>query len=130
MTLTDLEADDSTFSVFSSYPNNNVWVIRTEDNRRILVSLMIFDSEASFDFPQAREGEDFTNSSATILWWNERACPPHVLSVGNAMWLKFGENDINPSSGFSLSAQSVPSGKYTHCYECQKTKTRQNISWQ
>ena len=123
MNLTDLEAYESTFRVFPSYPNNNVWVIRTKDNQRILVSLMVFDSEASFDFPQAREGEDFTNSSATILWWNERVCPPHVLSIGNMMWIKFVANYINPTSGFSLSARSVPTGKNKCCFVRQTSNS-------
>ena len=110
-----LEANELVLLSSPLYPDNYpvnldiTWIIRTEQHRWIRIDFIAFDTERNYDFFEAGDGADFSNSSTALFWWSGPNLPPRLLSNGNVMWLRFTSDYIFTRSGFSLMAQSVSS---------------------
>ncbi|XP_022083511.1 uncharacterized protein LOC110975370 isoform X2 [Acanthaster planci] len=111
----NLGTNESTLVSSPSYPNNYpnnldvVWIIQTVGNWRILIEFIAFNTESRYDFLQAGDGGNFSNSSTALFRVSGSNLPTRLLSVGNVMWLRFMSDQSVNMSGFSLSAQSVSS---------------------
>ena len=118
--LVYISANDSVQINSPLHPNNYTngidvtWVIQTEEDRKIHISFIDFDTQSGYDFLMAGDGND-TSLNQFFTWSGSREAPD-LLSSGNQMWLRFTTNGSVTRNGFLLTASSVPStGKLLKC---------------
>ena len=94
-----------------NYPNNidYTWILKTEEHFKILIQFSSFDTEMGFDLFVAGNGVSSVNNTNIFFMWSGTRDSPSLLSSENSLWLRFTSNGRATSSGFSLTALSVPS---------------------
>ncbi|XP_022110687.1 uncharacterized protein LOC110990146 [Acanthaster planci] len=94
----------------SSHKQSNVnltWIIRTENGRRIRIIFHNLDNHNGSVF-RAGDGNDSADSATMFFEWKGTGEVPHLISLGDTVWLTF-DGAYNNAAGFFLSAFSLPS---------------------